>query len=284
MYSTITTFFSQQGNSIIASILAAIIFVVLVVVSKKFRNFIFWLWKYFYYSILNNVSFRITNMSKSVTAYKNGHGIISQDIELEIINRTKMKTFKRMLDISDAPAQCKFKQLKNMRKTKINDRFSQLGFWYKSEPFGVISSVEQVFEESSETRIVFNFIFEEGHLSKYKANHIKLSYGFSIPNLYPITDGKFDSSLLREGHQSSVISSNFSVNYDKMKFYQCTLGFEDGINFVSIDSKYFPKGKDQNFKAVNSILMNDLFYKKYKVYKKKPKLGSIIATECKIDS
>jgi hypothetical protein len=284
MSSTITTFFNQQANSIIGSIIASIIFIILVIFSKKFRNLISWLWKYFYYSILNNVSFRITNMSKSVTAYKNGHGIISQDIELEIINRTKMKTFKRMLYISDAPAQCKFKQLKNMRKTKINDRFSQLGFWYKSDSEGVISSVEQVFEESSETRIVFNFIFEEGHLAKYKANHIKLSYGFSIPKLYPITDGKFDMSLLREGHQRSVISSNFSVNYDKMKFYQCTLGFEDGISFVNINSKYFPKGKDQNYKDIDSVLVNDLFYRKYKVYKKKPKLGSIIATECKIDS
>ena len=100
---------------------------------------------YFIYSHHSFKNKKIThyfeNYHKHVTIYNDGTGVIINEFDM-VFNRQEKTFLKRGLDISDGKKDASFPTLIEMRKTKIQDRFSKYGFWYCSDD-NIISSVKE---------------------------------------------------------------------------------------------------------------------------------------------
>jgi len=226
---------------------------------------------------INNVNYRIIGFRKHVTAYKNGHGIILQDIELRLYRPEH--PFRREIGVSDVPPSFKFEKLQDLKKKLVESRFTEQGFWYESNPKGIIEDVRWVKAESTDTKLVFDFIFDQSLANDYINKPIKIMYGYSIPKIYPIKGGVYDSSYDAE----NPFFTGFKVNY-KMDYYKGVIGFEKGIRLskkIAVD--YYEKGRDNSYITKEMLKKDDIFYDKYEIEIKKPKMGSVILIEVTLE-
>lgn len=219
------------------------------------------------------INYRIIGFRKHVTAYKNGHGIILQDIELRLYKPEH--PFRREINVSEVPEGFKFEKFKDLEKKSIENRFTEQGFWYESNPKGIVEDVRWIKAESTDTKLVFDFIFDQSIASNYINKPIKIMYGYSIPKIYPIENGIYDNSYGAE----NPFFTGFMVNY-KMDYYKGIIGFEKGIKFANkIGIDYYENGRDNGYINKEMKKKDDIFYDKYEVEIKKPKLGSAILIE-----
>lgn len=215
-------------------------------------------------------NYRYIGLRKHVTVYKNGHGIILHDIELKIYKPNE--NFEKSLDISDGQTHCIFPSLNEMKNTKIEDRFTHFGFWCTSNPPGVISSVDEVQSRSNNKKKVIKFTFDPHKVKELKNKPVKILYGFSIPKLHPIENGRHNPSL---GGQNPIVSE-FDVSYP-MNYFTYVIGLEDGVSITSKEGKYFPRGEGNVGTDIAIHKKDDLFYNKYSMMIKNPKVGSLIS-------
>lgn len=222
---------------------------------------------------LYKLNYRIIGFRKHVTAYKNGHGIILQDIELRLYKPEH--PFRREISVSEVPEGFKFENFKILKKRSVENRFTEQGFWYESNPKGIVEDVRWIKAESTDTKMVFDFIFDQSIASDYINKPIKIMYGYSIPKIYPIENGFYDDSY----DARNPFFTGFVVNY-KMNYYKSVIGFEKGIKFANkICADYYENGRDNSYITKELKKKDDIFYNKYEIEIKKPKLGSLILTE-----
>lgn len=224
------------------------------------------------------VNYRIIGFRKHVTAYKDGHGIMLQDIELRLY-KPEMP-FRREIEVSDVKNNFKFKKFSELLKVTIEKRFTEQGFWFESNPKGIIESVRGVKSESTDTKLVFDFVFDQQIAKDYINKPIKIMFGYSIPKIYPISDGVYDNTYQAE----NPFFSGFKVNY-KMDYYKGIIGLEKGIKLANkISADYYENGRDNEYTHKEMIKKDDIFYDKYEVFIKKPKLGSVILIDVELES
>lgn len=138
-------------------------------------------------------------VNKKVFIKSNGDGIVVCSCDLYVIRPEKVEHFVRTFDISDARKDTKFPKFKSIKINK-NRFFNDCVIWYKSDK-DIISSIEEYKKDFSaeEIRKVsdgkligIRFLVDKNKLeSKCK---YRIIYGYSIPGLFPILNGKHDKS------------------------------------------------------------------------------------------
>lgn len=269
---TIDSVYAQIGSDwLMASLIAGLL--LLLIVSTWNKYILPFLSKV--YTIITDkirgVNYRYIGLRKHVTVYKNGHGIILHDIELNIYKINEQ--FEKKLDISDGQNSCIFPSLDEMKKTDVEDRFTKFGFWCSSTPKDVIKSVEEVKNRSNSKKKVLKFIFDKNAVEKLNGKSVKILYGFSIPGLYPLNNSSLDMSL----GGTNPILSEFDVKYP-MNYLTYVIGLEDGINVHSVEGMYYARGEENSGIPIAVHEKDDLFYSKYAMSVTKPKVGALIST------
>jgi hypothetical protein len=221
-------------------------------------------------------SYKYIGLRKHITVYNNGHGIILQDIELKINNPDK--PLEKILDISDAPSKCEFPSLQEMRNTPVEERFNKFGFWFSSNPKDVVTDVIEVERRSNSKRKVLQFIFDKDAAKKLGRKPLKILYGFSIPSLHPLTDGKYDANL----GGTNPIMSEFEVKYP-LDYMHYVIGLENGVKVNSKEAIHFKRGEENPGTDIAIQDKDDLFYSKFFTKIEKPRLGSLISTRFTIE-
>jgi hypothetical protein len=269
---TINSIYTQIGNDWLTTGLVVGLIVVLIV-STWNKHILPFLSKAYTVLVdkIRGVNYRYIGLRKHVTVYKNGHGIILHDIELNIYKINEQ--FEKKLDISDGQESCIFPSLDEMKKTDVEDRFTKFGFWCSSTPKDVIKSVEEVKNRSNSKKKVLKFIFDKNAVEKLKGKPVKILYGFSIPGLYPLNNASLDMTL----GGTNPILSEFDVRYP-MNYIHYVIGLENGINVHSIEGTYYARGEENSGTSIAVHEKDDLFYSKYAMSVTKPKVGALIST------
>lgn len=207
--------------------------------------------------------------NKKVYIRKNGDGLILCSCRLRVIDPTRTESIVRTLDISDAKISSKFEPFETMLNKPIENMFTEYGFWYISDN-DIITDVTEYYEDDDIKRtnddkfISIKLQFDTAKLQKVKV--FDFSYGFSIPGLFPIKDGRFD---LDEQDRNVYVKFSSHVSTSHIGHHlRFSVYFEDGIEF-----KEKPKGHVELSSAVKTKkkkrstyvceFKDNIFYKKY---------------------
>lgn len=240
------------------------------------------------YSKKKGYNFIIEELEKWVTVYKDGHGILREKIKFKILNPQAFTEFPRRLNIEDAKKGVEFAPLDNLMKCDLEKRFSEMGFWY-SKDAGLIDDVQEFYwnddpsieredakSKENPREIRFKFKINNGVAVNRKNGTIE--YAFSIPGMFPIKDGYFDTDSCPKAINDYLFNSGIRMDYivEKMKY---VVAFENGIEFTD----------DPNFKVLANVpngnpyktdiermQVSDLFYKRFYAETTKPSLKSRI--------
>ena len=81
------------------------------------------------------ISFYVDDYNKTVTIYKDGHGIITNAFRIKVLDWQKfnMQGLERYFDINETSKKSTlFPDFRDMMSIKKSKRFSEYGFWYQS--------------------------------------------------------------------------------------------------------------------------------------------------------
>ena len=183
----------------------------------------------------NSMGFRYTEYNKHVTIYPNGHGIQIFTCTIKILDKTKCNYIYRNVDLNDAGKDFVFPTMKKMLETDYRTRFKDVGFWYQSEN-NFISGIEEFYwSETNLTREDLTFKRDQKHMRwRFKINRGKIennrTYDFcsvlSVPNMFPITDGKFDKKKQPYDNYEFNSICTYDLKVNKMTYI---LSFDRGI-------------------------------------------------------
>lgn len=223
---------------------------------------------------------------KHLTIYKNGTGIIINSFDI-VFNRHVKEDLKRAINISDGKKDAGFPTLKEMQKTKLEDRFHEYGFWMKSEDNIISYAKEQYWcdtdssyedtnlkKDNKELRWIFHFNYSR--IQNKRKYHVV--YVMSIPGMFPITNGKLD---LQSANDYNIIENTEIGNCSSMKIrnmineFKYTVSFENGIEVDSPPECDEFTVSDKKIKQ-KLELDDNILYNKYTCYIKKPSIGSRI--------
>ena len=274
-----------QNNPIISKVIVALIVTIILSFFKKVRDFFRFIWNKIN-ELLKTEAYEVLDLRKHVTICKNGHLIVLQDFRLKINKPHSTEKFHRLIDVSDGADNCKLPQLAVMEKTFKEKRFSDYGFWYKSNPENVINKVKETnTHKGTRKREEFYFQFNKKELKKLKSKIIKIMYGFSIKKGQPLTNGHFDYTCISDKDRQPIIKTGFQVQY-KMNKIEYIVGFIDNLSIdeENIEMWYYPKGFDHENLRLKLTYQkkDDLFYNKFSLTIKKPNIGSVIMIEIPI--
>lgn len=231
----------------------------------------------------------ILNFTKDVAIYRNGHGIITCSLDILVINPANISKISRSLNVEDACSTTQFPKLDEMKSCKCKDRFTNYGFWYKSTSDFISDVVEFYWDDNDENKenpiskknpqeIRYQFLVDQSKISKNGVYN--LTYAFSIPGLYPITEYKYDST------KNCVITDYMRTCFAVMhhiKHLEYTVSFDDGSP-ASVAFKKHPSGEishpaNNNHNKIvplSPVMVNNIFYTKYKFVVDYPKFHSTI--------
>ena len=212
--------------------------------------------------------FYYEEFNKKIYVRKNGDGLIVSSFILKIIDSSKTTHLVRTLDIRDAKRDTKFPDFSLMRQCPIEKAFTEYGFWFVSDN-DIITDVEEFYDEIDITKqtddkyISIKFNLDTASLVAGKS--YKFAYAYSIPGLFPISDGRFD---VENADRSQYPNFNsFVSTKDVGHHLRFSAYFEEGIQFkekpigVAIRYKSSKKGKKETKYSCN--YKNNIFYKKY---------------------
>ena len=238
----------------------------------------------------NKVTHYFENYHKHVTIYNDGTGIVIN--EFNMVFNKKEKTFlKRGLDISDGKKEAAFPSLDEMKKIRIQDRFSKYGFWYYSDD-NIISSVKEKYwtdedDENDKENIVlknnskiFKWIFKFNYSRIYPNRKYKVVYVMSIPGMYPIKNGKLDISSINDEQLLNDLESGNATSIkikNPIRNFYYTISFESDI-LLEREPRCLLKSANQQEDITYPKLKHEYntIYNKYTCNITKPKIGSII--------
>lgn len=239
----------------------------------------------------SKIDYILLNTSKEVTVYKNGHGIVSYVFKIYVVNPAEFTGFYRKLNIDDGCFDSNFPLLSDMLNSDINQRGKNFGFWYTCTG-NCISNVEEYYWSDTDYNVVdekskanpkeIRWRFNINTTALQQKGIYDISYSISIPGLFPIKDGKFDSQLI--SYKSDSMSSSLEVTH-YMKSLTYTVSFDKSIEFLD-----YPKGKlyrhRDNLKPDSRNLVSEtptnVFYNKFVFHINNPKFSNNIVIKWKI--
>lgn len=237
------------------------------------------------YSKRKGYNFIIEELDKNVTVYKNGNGILSEIIKFSVLDPSNFTEFPRRLNIEDAKKGIAFSSLEELKNCNVENRFTQMGFWYSSDT-NIISGVNEYYwqddpsksgedkvSKSNPREMKFNFSINNG-AHDVKKQHT-LRYAFSIPGMFPIKDGFFDtdSAPFEEYKFTSGIRMDYVVK--KLKY---TISFEKGIELLHApEFRIIERANGKNIDdGISRTESTDVFYRRFSAETNKPNLNSRI--------
>ena len=234
--------------------------------------------KAFYWGKLKKHPFIFDKYTKRVTIYKNGHGLICHYLNIDILDLNRFHSFRRWIDIRDACKNTNFDKFENMQTRDASERMNSFGFWY--EPHDLISGIKPTINEGSKT-LEWEFLFDAVKLKRDKVKSMRLSYSISVPCLFPITDGKFDSS--KAPTSDYIFVSGLTVKH-RIREMNYIISLEKGIEIQKHPIlKIFPLGIDYSpSREISLDDESDLFYNRYTGKIKRPGFGATIKDEWQI--
>jgi hypothetical protein len=206
--------------------------------------------------------FKYSKFYKKIAIYEDGHAIVIN--YLEIKTNEKIEKIERFIDIADGCKDIKLPTFNEMKNLPIEERFEKPGFWCKSNYNIKIKLIEDI-----ATRKKFHIVFQP---PLEKGNSIKISYAFSIPCAYPLSEGKLDPQKLSQNPYTPKLS--FMVKHPIEIF-------EYEIAFFNCPPKNLPqvriyKGDEAEYKTESIEEILDPFYYRYKLRLEKPDVYSRI--------
>lgn len=232
-----------------------------------------------------NVDYYFSNYTKSVTIYKNGHGIVSNKFGIIVNNPEHFREFRRKLNIEDGMKDSKFPSLHNMKLTKKENRFKNFGFWLLKDNTIVRSTVERYWSDSypNETNEKaknnpkeLRWVFEIDNDKIESQKEYTIFYALSIPGMYPIKNGRYDSDLANMKSKKCNASTSIHIeHYAEEVSY--VVSFENGIELKEEPICYLARANEEGTKIKATKIEYGLFYTKYIFNIKLPSYGSNIA-------
>ena len=226
-------------------------------------------------------------VNKKVFVKTNGDGVVVCSCDLYVINPEAVEHFVRLFDISDAPKATKFPPFDSISKSK-NDFFNGYAFWHESES-GIISGVEEYCDDDftheevqkiAERRLLGVRFFINKNKLESKRKY-RIVYGYSVPKLFPIKNGKHDSS----DYSKKTYKYTSSMSVKRMaKKLRLSVYFEDGICIEDA-----PRGnaiKVSNNQSVPSDICqvrDNILYTKYLYEVKRPEKYNSIQIKWKLE-
>lgn len=225
---------------------------------------------------------------KHLTVYRNGNGIIINSFILIVNDINAISKFKRELRIHDSKITTEFPKLKDMKRTRLSNRFSSFGFWCKCiNNKNLISSVEEKYwtddddDSDNTTRLdkkALKWILKMNPSSIEIGKPYKIVYIFSIPGMFPINNGKFSEDEASIKGTNGKFKSQFAVKH-KIKKFIYTVSFENGLDLYKNPMGTIKvSGKENNLHFTND---NNIIYDKYIFNIDDPECQSVINIEWK---
>lgn len=221
-----------------------------------------------------------SELNKKVFVSKNGDGVIVCSFDFIAPDPSIIEAFERQLDIEDAKKSTKFPQFSQMCSNDEKNIFKDYKFWYRCDN-NIITNVEEYYngenkrsEKDNDRFLGVRFLVDIGRIEANRK--YKVVYGYSIPGLYPILNGKFDEDE-KPYKDYDYFSSSISVQHlsEKVKF---AVYFEDGVS-LSKTPVYFAKllgSKGGKLREHPCKYRDNLWYHKYCFEIKNPEKYRII--------
>lgn len=234
----------------------------------------------------NSLDYYFGTYHKHLTVYKNGNGILINTFTLIINNINSVTEFKREININDSQITTRFPKLSRMKKTKINDRFHEFGFWYRClNNKDLIKSVREYYwsEDSKGIDTVaqsndkdLKWIMEMNPSSIQIGKPYKIVYIMSIPKMFPLKDGVFDESIANIKGTHGRFQSKFAVKHIINNF-KYTVSFENDLYLHTKPTGNITQGNEKiNLQYDND---NNIIYDKYIFNTSSPDCNSVINIE-----
>lgn len=244
-----------------------------------------------FFSLKNNFNLKKTshyfkNYHKHLTIYCDGTGVIINSFDI-VFNKKIKEELKRALNIEDGKKTACFPSLKEMMSTDIKDRFTQYGFWLYSDD-NIISSCKEKYwsdidDNQEDVRLKNNnkelrwiFRFNYSRIKENKPYHVV--YIMSIPDMFPITDGKLDiesaNDINLQINEENKISSSMQIR-NRINNFKYTVSFDSNVELISPpECEMYNINSKKNIQKLD--LEHNIIYNKYTCSIKNPKLGSNI--------
>lgn len=223
--------------------------------------------------------FSFDSVTKHVTVYNNGHGIMINDHNIKVTNKELFSKFKRKVDVSDGKSSVKFPSFNHIKKADKSKRFSDYGFWEYSDDDIITNSYYADWDKSRSSKKVLKWVFNIDHTKITEGNTYNLGYVVSIPGMFRIDDGYAEKSK----HFDGKMCSSIDVAH-KSKVVKFNISFEDGIKLESapVCTVYSSRDSDKGkFIPVKEKSYNAL-YDKYSYEIKNPRIGNVIELSWKV--
>lgn len=230
-------------------------------------------WKY------RKEDFYLVNCKKHTTVYKNGNGIIYTEFDLRVIKPERSGEIEVWLNCMDGKKSLHIPPLAEMLDLPQTGRFNDFGFWYDTKD-GII---QNVVEKNGRRRyfnkkIHYKLDINESKLMAHKTYHC--IYAVSIPDLYPIVDGKLNKNLLYKKYNTKDYkTSTGKVINTPTKNFEFITSFEKDVVFEQSPICSWTDSKGQSKATVHGVNVDELFYNKYCYKVKNPKVGDKIFVE-----
>lgn len=239
----------------------------------------------------NNMGdYYFTYYEKHMTIYKSGNGIIKHKFTIVVNDINKLEYLRRKIKIPNGVKTLKFPPLDKMKKTPKDKRFTDFGFWYKSDD-DIVSEVKEYYWDSlnpdrenkdaknNPRELRWLFLIDKNKLKKEIPYEI--SYIMSVPGLEALEDGCLKSELRKDESEDRSFSS-MRITHN-IKHYKYIVSFEDGI-CIDVPPKCECIINTQDGVKTLDILGTidyDLLYTKYIFELDHPEFGSNIRVSWK---
>lgn len=223
---------------------------------------------------------------KHLTVYKNGNGILINSFTVVINDINAISEFKREIDITDAKVTTEFPKMNIMKREKLNNRFSNFGFWYKClNNKDLIKSVTENYWSENSKEIdnvsksnpkILKWIMEMNPSSIEIGKPYDIVYIMSIPGMFPIENGYFMESIANIKGTNGKFQSRFGVKH-AIKNLKYTVSFENGLILNNNPNGNIACNTEK--KNLHCSHHNNIIYDKYIFNTTNPKIGSVVNIE-----
>lgn len=177
-----------------------------------------------------------------------------------------------------------------MKKTPKEKRFSDFGFWYRSD-HDIISEVKEYYwdrqnpdhenkdAKNNPQELRWLFIIDRNKLEKGKPYEI--SYIISVPGLEALENGRLRNDLRKDETEDQSFSSMRIMH--NIKHYRYIISFEDGVCIdIPPKCKCIINAQDGTKKLdIEGTIDYDLLYTKYIFEEENPEFSSNILVSWK---
>jgi hypothetical protein len=223
----------------------------------------------------------IADYNRTVTVYKDGHGVITNALKIKVLDWQKFKSLERYCDIGESCRRdVKFPPFEDMLARSKSARFDDFGFWYQSTA-DIIRLDDAA--NSGDYKIGWTFRVDPTKISLIKKDTIYLTYAISVPGLFPVRDGYFDVELART---AKPFSSELCVeNPINRLTYLISFDKEVHVHNHVVDATVaVPPFMTDNPDSTPLECEDDLFYYRYFFKMQYPKLNAAFKMTWQVES